>query len=105
MSPLHKPRFRLVKKFFLLAKAFFTGGSKRPARLWFGAVLGLCAAAGVVQIFVSFTMRDFVTALSQRDHDNWVRGLWKFVGLFFISVTASGPRKAWTTPTSVSPRT
>ncbi|MEZ0258540.1 MAG: ABC transporter ATP-binding protein/permease [Chthoniobacter sp.] len=86
MPPRRKPRFRLLKKFLLLAKAFFTGGSKRPARLWFAALLGLCAAAGVVQIFVSFTMRDFVTALSQRDHTGWVRGLWKYVGLLFISV-------------------
>ncbi|MEP6670729.1 MAG: SbmA/BacA-like family transporter, partial [Chthoniobacter sp.] len=86
MSPLRKPRFRLVKKFFLLAKAFFNGGSKRPARLWFAVILGLCATVGVVQVFISYTMRDFITALSQRDHDAWVRGLWKFVGMCFISV-------------------
>ena len=86
MAPRQKPRFHLVRKFLLIAKAFFTGGSKRSARLWFAAVLGLCAVAGVVQIFVSFTMRDFITALSQRDRDTWVRGLWKYVGLFLISV-------------------
>jgi putative ATP-binding cassette transporter len=85
-SPPRKPHFRLAKKFLQLAKAFFTGGSKRPARLWFAAVLVLCAAVGVVQIFVSFTMRDFITSLSQRDYAGWVHGLWKYVGLAFISV-------------------
>lgn len=81
-----KPRFRLLKKFLLLAKAFFTGGMKRPARAWFGVILLLCVAVGVVQYFISFAMRDYITALSQRDHDGWVRGLWKFVGLCFVSV-------------------
>ena len=31
-------------------------------------------------------MRDFVTALAQRDHDGWVRGLGKFIAVCFISV-------------------
>ena len=81
-----KPHFRLAKKFLLLAKAFFTGGSKRPARLWFGLILVLCAAVGVVQVFISYALRDFVTGLSQRDHDAWMHGLWKFIGMCFISV-------------------
>ncbi|WP_042724360.1 ABC transporter ATP-binding protein/permease [Chthoniobacter flavus] len=86
MPSLHKPHFRLAKKFLLLAKAFFTGGSKRPARLWFALILALCIAVGGVQYFISFAMRDFVTALSQRDQTAWIHGLWKFVGLCFISV-------------------
>ena len=35
---------------------------------------------------ISYALRDVITALSQRDHDGWVRGLWKFVGMCFISV-------------------
>lgn len=81
-----RPRLRLLKKFFLLAKAFFNGGSRRPARTWLAILAGLCLAVGVVQVFVSFAMRDFITALSQRDHDRWVRGLWKFVAICFVSV-------------------
>ena len=76
----------LLKKFFTLAKAFFNGGAKRQARLWLGALLGLCIAVGVVQVFLSYAMRDFVTALAQRDHDAWVRGIWKFIAVCFISV-------------------
>ena len=76
----------LLKKFFVLAKAFFNGGAKRQARLWLAALLGLCVAVGVVQVFLSYAMRDFVTALSQRDHAGWIRGIWKFIAVCFISV-------------------
>lgn len=81
-----KSHLALLKKFFVLAKAFFNGGAKRPARLWLAALLGLCVAVGVVQVFLSYAMRDFVTALSQRDHAGWVRGLWKYVSICLISV-------------------
>ncbi len=86
MPPPAKSYLALLKTFFVLARAFFTGGSRRQARLWLAALLGLCAAVGVVQVFLSYAMRDFVTALSQRDHAAWVRGLWKFIGIAFVSV-------------------
>jgi putative ATP-binding cassette transporter len=54
--------------------------------MWLAILMGLCCAVGVVQVFLSYAMRDFVTALSQRDHAGWVRGLWKFVGICFVSV-------------------
>ena len=81
-----KPHLVLLKKFFTLSKAFFNGAAKRQARLWLAALLALCCAVGVVQVFLSYAMRDFVTALSQRDHEAWVRGIWKFIAVCFISV-------------------
>jgi putative ATP-binding cassette transporter len=86
MSAPRKTHLALLKKFFLFAKAFFTGGSKRQARFWLAILLGLCFAVGLVQVFLSYAMRDFVTALSQRDEAGWVRGLWKYVGIAFVSV-------------------
>ena len=86
MPAPEKNHLALLKKFFVLAKDFFNGGAKRQARLWLAALLGLCVAVGVVQVFLSYAMRDFVTALSQRDHAGWVRGLWKFVAFCAISV-------------------
>ncbi len=80
------PRPALAKKFLLLTKAFFSGGSKRPARAWLAVVLALCAVVGVAQVFISYALRDVITALTQRDHDGWVRGLWKFVGICCFSV-------------------
>ncbi len=86
MSADAKPHLVLLKKFFTLSKAFFNGAAKRQARLWLAALLALCCAVGVVQVFLSYAMRDFITALSQRDHDAWVRGIWKFIAVCFISV-------------------
>jgi putative ATP-binding cassette transporter len=49
-------------------------------------LLGLCVAVGVVQVFLSYAMRDFITALSRRDRAGWVRGIWKFIAVCFASV-------------------
>ncbi len=86
MPPDEKPRLAILKKLITLATAFFNGAAKRQARLWLGALLGLCVGVGVVQVILSFAMRDFVTALEQRDHEAWVRGIWKFIAVCFISV-------------------
>ena len=85
--PDKKSHLVLLKKFFILAKAFFNGGAKRQARSWLAALLGLCVAVGVVQVFLSYAMRDFVTALTQRDHAAWMRGIWKFIAICFISAS------------------
>ncbi len=76
----------LLKKFLLFARGLFSSGAKRQARMWLAALLLLCAAVGVVQVFLSYAMRDFVTALEHRDRAGWVRGLWKFIGVCLISV-------------------
>src|SRR5437660_10529970 len=86
MPAPEKIHLALLKKFFVLAKAFFNGGAKRQARLWLAALLGFCIAVGVVQWFLSYAMRDFVNALVQRDQAGWVRGIWKFIGVCFVSV-------------------
>jgi len=86
MLPPEKSHLVLLKKFYVLARTFFSGGAKRHARIWLTILLGLCVAVGVVQVFLSFAMRDFITALSQRDHAGWVRGLWKYVAICFVSV-------------------
>lgn len=84
--PPAAPRNSLLATFFRLAKVFFQGGGRRQARLWIAAIFGLCVAVGVVQVFLSYTMRDVVTALAQRDRAGWVRGLWKYAAVCLISV-------------------
>ena len=81
-----KSHLALLKRFFVFAKAFFSGGAKRQARLWLAALLGFCIAGGVVQWFLSYAMRDFVNALVRRDQAGWVRGIWEFIGVCFVSV-------------------
>src|SRR5437870_5741528 len=86
MPPPPAKRPAPLRTFFALAWMFFTGGNKRAARLWLSALLGLCFAVGVVQRYLSYAMRDFITALSQRDHDAWVRDIWKLIAIGFLSV-------------------
>ena len=85
-----KTHLALLKKFFVFAKAFFNGAAKRTARLWLAALLGLCVAGGVVSVFLSYAMRDFVTALEHRDRAAWIHGIWKViaVGCFSVPVGA-----------------
>ena len=85
-APPKKSHLAILKKFFTLAKAFFNGGAKRQARLWLAALLGLCAAVGVIQVFLSYATRDFITALTQRDQAGWMRGLGKYVAVCLVSV-------------------
>ena len=86
MPAPEKSHVALLKKFFVFAKAFFNGGAKRPARLWLAALLALCIAGGVVSVFLSYAMRDFVTSLSQRDRAGWIRGIWKVIAVGCVSV-------------------
>ncbi len=86
MPAPEKTHLALLRRFFVLAREFFRGGSRRQARLWLSALLGLCIAVGVVQLFLSYAMRDLVNALSQRDRDGWVLGIWKFVAVCLVSV-------------------
>ncbi len=86
MPASEKTHLALLKKFFILAKAFFNGGAKRQARLWLAALLGLCVAVVAVSVFSSYIMRDLTTALAQRDRAAWVRGIWKVIAVLFISV-------------------
>ena len=85
MTPKPK-RPPLLKKFFVLAKAFFNGTAKRQARQWFAALIFLCIAVGVVQVYLSYAMRDMITGLTQRDRAAWISGIWKFIAICFVSV-------------------
>jgi putative ATP-binding cassette transporter len=86
MPPKVKARPALFKKFLAITHAFFNSGAKRQARMWLFALLVLCAAVGVVQHFLSYAMRDFVTALSKRDEVGWTHNFWKFVIACLVSV-------------------
>src|SRR6266478_5984602 len=86
MPPPPKAHLKLLKKFLLFARGFFNGVSKREARQWLAILLGLCCMVGFVQVLLSYAFRDVVTPLSKRDAVAWRHGLWKYVGLCFLSV-------------------
>jgi putative ATP-binding cassette transporter len=50
------------------------------------ALLGLCLTVGVVQVFVSYAARNFVTSLAQRDSAGFYRNLWIYLTAFAIAI-------------------
>src|SRR6478735_1427788 len=86
MAPQRKAHLLQLKRFLHFGKGFLTGASKREGRKWLGILLGLCAMVGVVQVFLSYGLRDVVTALSKRDAAGWKASLLKYVLLCCASV-------------------
>lgn len=86
MPAPEKSHLVLLRKAFVLTKAFFNGAAKRQARIWLAALLGLSVAIVAVQVLMSYVSRDFVTSLEQRDHAGWVRGLWRFIAVCCLAM-------------------
>jgi vitamin B12/bleomycin/antimicrobial peptide transport system ATP-binding/permease protein len=67
-------------------KAFFIDGNRRETRVLVAALLGLCLTVGVVQVFVSYAARNFVTSLAQRDSAAFYRNLWIYLAAFAVAI-------------------
>ena len=76
----------ILRRFTQLSKAFLFGANRREIRLLVAALLGLCLTVGVVQVFVSYAARNFVTSLAQRDSVGFYRNLWKYLGTFAVAI-------------------
>jgi len=73
-------------RFGRLARGFLLYGRHREARLFVVLLLVLSAVVGVVQLFVSYAGRDFMTALSQKNVPAFWRTLLVYVGTFALAV-------------------
>ncbi|MFZ4774393.1 MAG: ABC transporter ATP-binding protein/permease [Terrimicrobiaceae bacterium] len=76
----------ILKRLAQISKAFFFTANRREVRLLVAAMLGLCLAVGMLQIFVSFAGRNFVTSLVQRDSTGFYRNLWIYLASFALAV-------------------
>lgn len=76
----------ILRRLGQLGKAFFITGSRRETRVLVFAMLALCLAVGVVQVFVSYAGRNFITSLSQRDPAGFYRNLWIYLSTFALAV-------------------
>lgn len=94
-EPSHEPeppsdrpisRLGILRRLAQLAKAFFFDANRREIKLLVGTMLGLCLAVGVVQVFVSFAGRNFVTSLAQRDTVGFYRNLWVYLAAFAVAI-------------------
>jgi vitamin B12/bleomycin/antimicrobial peptide transport system ATP-binding/permease protein len=76
----------LLRRLAQLAKAFFITGNRRETRVLVFAMLSLCLTVGVVQVFVSYAGRNFITSLAQRDPAGFYRNLWIYLSAFALAV-------------------
>ncbi len=86
--PPQRPAYHLgtLRRLAQISKAFFFTANRREVRLLVAAMLGLCLAVGMLQIFVSFAGRNFVTSLVQRDSTGFYRNLWIYLASFALAV-------------------
>jgi putative ATP-binding cassette transporter len=76
----------ILRRLAQLAKAFFITGNRRETRALVFAMLALCLAVGVIQVFVSYAGRNFITSLAQRDPPSFYRNLGIYLATFAIAV-------------------
>ena len=76
----------VLRRLAQLGKAFFITGNRRETRVLVLAMFALCLAVGVVQVFVSYAGRNFITSLAQRDPPSFYRNLWIYLATFALAV-------------------
>ena len=76
----------VLRRLAQLAKAFFITGNRHETRVLVFAMFALCLTVGVVQVFVSYAGRNFMTSLAQRDPPSFYRNLWIYLAIFALAV-------------------
>ena len=76
----------VLRRLWQLAKAFFITGNRRETRVLVFAMFSLCLTVGVVQVFVSYAGRNFITSLAQRDPPAFYRNLLVYLSAFALAV-------------------
>lgn len=80
------PHLGVLRRLAQLGKAFFITGNRRETRVLVFAMFALCLAVGLVQVFVSYAGRNFITSLAQRDPPGFYRNLWIYLSAFALAV-------------------
>lgn len=75
----------LLVRFFRVAAAFFKGDAKWKARGLFLLMVVLCGTSTGLFVIISYTQRDFSTALSKKDKDGFYVAIWKFIGIISVA--------------------
>ena len=76
----------VLRRLGQLSKAFFLDANRRETRFLVAAMLGLCLAVGVVQVWVSYAGRNFITSLVQRDTAGFYKNLWFYLAAFAVAI-------------------
>lgn len=74
------------RQFWNISQAFFASPQQRKARGYLAVLLTLALSVGAVQVLMSYTARDFMTAIARKDADAYWRVLGLYLGTFALAV-------------------
>jgi putative ATP-binding cassette transporter len=74
------------RQFWNISRAFFASERRRKARGFLIALLALALTVGGIQILMSYAGRDFMTAITQKNHTAYWTALAWYLGSFALAV-------------------
>ncbi len=74
------------RQFWNISKGFFASPQQRKARGYLAVLLTLALSVGAVQVLMSYTARDFMTAIAKKNADEYWRLLGLYLGTFALAV-------------------
>lgn len=77
---------RTAAQFWVISKSFFASKDQRKARGYLVALLVLALLVGYVEMLISYAGRDFMTAISTRNSDEYRGLLGMYLGTFALAV-------------------
>ena len=77
---------RTWRQFWNISKAFFASRQQRTAQGYLAVLLILALSVGGVQVLISYTARDFMTAIAKKNADAYWRLLGLYLGTFALAV-------------------
>jgi putative ATP-binding cassette transporter len=82
-----------LHRFLRAVKAFLTSGFRVKARVMFALSFLFALAVNGLNVASSYVGRDFMTAISRRNHTGFVRQAFSYIGVFAASKLLLGPAK------------
>eukprot|EP00850_Spirogloea_muscicola_P022300 SM000287S10622 [mRNA] locus=s287:46550:70089:+ [translate_table: standard] len=76
---------RLLRRFFAIAGAFFRGSARWKARGLMAVMLALSAGSTGIMVVLSYTQRDFSTAMAAKDRETFYVAILKFLGIVAVA--------------------
>jgi vitamin B12/bleomycin/antimicrobial peptide transport system ATP-binding/permease protein len=74
------------RQFWTISKAFFASERRRKARGFLVALLLLALSVGAVQVWMSYAQRDFMSAITRKDHPSFWDTLIPYVGSLLVAI-------------------
>jgi len=77
---------RTFRQFWDISKAFFASAGQRKAQGYLVTLLVLALLVGGVEVLISYTGRDFMTAIAEKNADAYWRLLGLYLGSFALAI-------------------